>query len=76
MQFIHLDTAEGDYGRASLELLLKQSSSPVLEAYILMSDFPSILVASLSGLYGTQFVIISSIAACLARDRCAFKKIA
>ncbi|KAJ3000351.1 hypothetical protein HDV02_006158 [Globomyces sp. JEL0801] len=47
----HLDTELGEFSRASFEMLLTNCLKSDLEKYILQTEFSSIIIASLSGLF-------------------------
>ncbi|KAI8901235.1 Retinoic acid induced 16-like protein-domain-containing protein [Globomyces pollinis-pini] len=51
IQYIHLDTELGEFSRASFEMLLTNCLKSDLEKYILQTEFSSIIIASLSGLF-------------------------
>jgi hypothetical protein len=51
IQFIHLDGHQGDVARVSFEMLLAHTSNPELEDYVLSTEFSTIIIASMAGLY-------------------------
>ena len=48
---MHLEGQNGDYSRAAFEFLTRSCENPRLEQYLLSTDFCSITMASLAGLY-------------------------
>ncbi|KAJ3257724.1 hypothetical protein HK103_004351 [Boothiomyces macroporosus] len=62
IQFVHLDTENGDFARAAFEMLLCQcAANSDLEGYILQTEFSSIIVASLAGLHAQLPVVLPNI---------------
>lgn len=70
LRLLHLEGEEGEYARAAFEALAKQtpSDSP-LESYLLSTDFASILMASLAGLFAQLPDILPNLSKTASRKR-------
>ncbi|KAJ3303860.1 hypothetical protein HDV03_003429 [Kappamyces sp. JEL0829] len=69
IQLIHLEGDQGDYSRSAFESLARQCNKPEIENYIVATDFCSIVMSSLAGLFAQLPEVLPSLSPAAASSR-------